>query len=263
MSYQFYNPAPVLFTLTGLVPAAGGSLTFYEVGTTTPKNTHSDPALSVLNSNPVLLDSAGRSATAIWLSGNYDVVLKAAGGATVWTRQVNAPTSAGATIPALVADQFLSNDGTNSIWQPVSQVPDASGSEGYTLGVAGGIATWLAPTVIAETTTVTGNNLTIGALGGKFSIQTGSRTGANAGGRTQTVSVTFATPFTATPFIGVQLANPSGLSTFTNQPSSRLSSKSTSGFTVVWVMGEIDDSQGGYDFNAAVVFDFVAMGLTA
>jgi len=263
MSYQFYNPAPVLFTLTGLVPAAGGSLTFYEVGTTTPKDTWSNPALSVLNSNPVLLDSAGRSATAIWLDGNYDVVLKDATGATVWTRQVNAPTSAGTTIPTLVADQFLSNDGTNLIWQPVSQVPDTSGSEGYTLAVAGGIATWVAPTVIAETTTVDGNNLTIGATGGNFSIQTGTATGVNAGGRTQSKAVVFATPFTATPFVTLSLTNPSSLASGTNNPSHRISSLSTSGFTVTFVMGEVDDSQAIYDFNAAVIFDFVAIGLIA
>ena len=54
-------------------PLAGGSVNFYEVGTTTPKNTYQDSALSVVNTNPVILDSAGRAT--IWGSGNYRQVL--------------------------------------------------------------------------------------------------------------------------------------------------------------------------------------------
>lgn len=42
-------------------PLAGGSVYFYVPGTTTPKQTWSNPSLTVLNANPVVLDSAGRA----------------------------------------------------------------------------------------------------------------------------------------------------------------------------------------------------------
>jgi len=54
-------------------PLAGGYVYFYEVGTTTPKATYQDLALSVANANPVILDSAGRAT--IWGSGNYRQML--------------------------------------------------------------------------------------------------------------------------------------------------------------------------------------------
>ncbi len=54
-------------------PLAAGLVYFYEVGTTTPKATYLDQALSVANSNPVLLNSAGRAT--IWGSGNYRQVV--------------------------------------------------------------------------------------------------------------------------------------------------------------------------------------------
>lgn len=265
MSYQLLEPGRVFFTLTALEIAAGGSLTFYEVGTTTPKATYSNPALTILNSNPLILNSAGRSVNAAWGTGNYDVVLKDSAGATVWTRQVNSQVQAGSTIPALSASKFLTNDGTNLSWQPVSQVPDTSGSEGSVLTVAGGLATWVAPAVAPTfAIVVSGNSTTITGTGGKLRYLAGSATGVNAGGRTQTVTVTFPSAFSATPVIaGITLTNASSLATFTNQPSARVSSVSATGFTVVWVMGEIDDTQAGYDFNAAVSFSYLAIGPVA
>ena len=265
MSYQLLEPGRVYFNLTGLEIAAGGSLTFYEVGTTTPKNTHSDPALTILNSNPVVLNSAGRAAVEIWGTGNYDVVLKDADGATVWTREVNSQVQAGSTIPALVADEFLTSDGTTLSWQPVLQVPDPSGSENAILTVAGGIPTWIAPAAAEDfDIVVDGNTATIDGTGGKLRWLVGSATGVNAGGRVQTVNVTFASPFSSTPVIAsVQLNNAAALASFTNQPRARVSSVSTTGFTVVWVMGEIDDTQSGYDFSAAVQFSYLAIGPVA
>jgi hypothetical protein len=45
---------------SGGLPYAGGALTFYASGTTTLLNTYQDKALTIANSNPVVLDSAGR-----------------------------------------------------------------------------------------------------------------------------------------------------------------------------------------------------------
>lgn len=63
-------------------PLAGGSVQFYEPGTTTPKTTYQDPALSVPNSNPVILDAAGRAT--IWGSGSFRQVLTDVFGTLIW-----------------------------------------------------------------------------------------------------------------------------------------------------------------------------------
>ena len=64
-------------------PCNGCLIYFYEVGTTTLKNTYSNEALSTPNTNPLVLNSAGRSATQVWFSGRYRVVVKSAAGVTI------------------------------------------------------------------------------------------------------------------------------------------------------------------------------------
>ena len=58
-----------------------GKLYFYEVGTTTAKNTYSDSSLTTANANPVVLSSAGIAT--VFLNGNYDLVIKTSADATV------------------------------------------------------------------------------------------------------------------------------------------------------------------------------------
>lgn len=135
-AFQFLNPAPVLFTINGVEPVAGGTLSFFDEGTTNPRNTWSDPALTTLNANPLVLDAGGRSSAAIWLDGDYTVVLRDAIGDEVWSRIVRSDVVAGLSIPAL-APGFLTNDLTNLIWQARLEVPDPTGSAGYYLSTDG------------------------------------------------------------------------------------------------------------------------------
>lgn len=65
-------------------PLSGGALHTYEAGTTTPKDTFQDPQGTAKHPNPVVLDSRGEAAV-YWGTGTYKLVLKDAGGATVWT----------------------------------------------------------------------------------------------------------------------------------------------------------------------------------
>lgn len=81
--YQFYNPAPVFFDLLGIAPVAGGSLAFYEISTTTPKDTWSDVDKITLNVNPVPLDASGRSSLNIFMDGDYTVICTDSLGATI------------------------------------------------------------------------------------------------------------------------------------------------------------------------------------
>src|SRR5260370_370679 len=67
-------------------PLAGGSVSFFIPGTTTPKNTWQDAGETTLNTNPVTLDSAGRAI--IFGSGNYRQIVKDSLGNTIWDQVV-------------------------------------------------------------------------------------------------------------------------------------------------------------------------------
>jgi hypothetical protein len=54
-------------------PLAGGKVYTYSTGTTTPKATYTTSAGTVANTNPVILDSAGRAS--IWLNGFYTIAV--------------------------------------------------------------------------------------------------------------------------------------------------------------------------------------------
>jgi hypothetical protein len=59
-------------------PMAGGTLATYVPGTTTPKATYQNEALTAQNTNPVVLDSSGRAI--LWGDGLYRTVLRDAAG---------------------------------------------------------------------------------------------------------------------------------------------------------------------------------------
>lgn len=69
------------------VPLSGGMLYTYQAGTTTPATTYTTSAGNVANSNPIVLDAAGRTPQEIWLTAGstYKFVLKDSGGATLGT----------------------------------------------------------------------------------------------------------------------------------------------------------------------------------
>lgn len=80
MSVQFRDPIGTL--LNGLaVPLAGGKLYFFTSLTSTPLATFSDDGLTIPNTNPIVLDSEGRTSVQIFLQdADYKVILKNAAG---------------------------------------------------------------------------------------------------------------------------------------------------------------------------------------
>ena len=70
-------------------PYAAGKVYFYVPGTTTPKATWVDTNATTLNSNPVVLDSAGRAL--IYGSGQYREVLQDQFGNIIWDQLTWAP----------------------------------------------------------------------------------------------------------------------------------------------------------------------------
>jgi hypothetical protein len=73
-------------------PYAGGSLASYIVGTSTPKATWLDPAGAALNTNPVILDAAGRCL--LWGDGDYRLILRDAAGNLIWDQPATTIVSA-------------------------------------------------------------------------------------------------------------------------------------------------------------------------
>lgn len=67
-------------------PLSAGSVYFYIPSTTTLKNTWQDEDETTLNTNPVVLDSAGRAV--IFGSGSYRQIVKDSDGNTIWDRLV-------------------------------------------------------------------------------------------------------------------------------------------------------------------------------
>ncbi len=69
------------------VVLSGGKLYTYDAGTTTPRATYTSASGAVANTNPIILDSAGRVAGEVWLTSNvnYKFVLKTANDTTLWT----------------------------------------------------------------------------------------------------------------------------------------------------------------------------------
>jgi hypothetical protein len=75
------NPCPQFCDANG-EPYAGGSLATFVTGTSTPKQTWSDPEQTVTNQNPIVLDAAGRCI--MYGDGDYRLVLNDAAGNLIW-----------------------------------------------------------------------------------------------------------------------------------------------------------------------------------
>lgn len=101
-------------------PLANGSVYFYAPGTTNPVTTYQDPAGSILNTNPVLLDSRGQAV--IWGNGTYRQVVKDCNGVTIWdqiTKDSNASLVGNLTDAAFVAGTDFTPGTTTSLTLPV------------------------------------------------------------------------------------------------------------------------------------------------
>lgn len=90
---RFINPVSQYSDGNG-IPLPGSKLSFFEPGTTTPKDTFSDSGLTTANTNPVIADADGRIPD-IFLSGTYKAVLKNSSDVTIWTRDPIGDTTEG------------------------------------------------------------------------------------------------------------------------------------------------------------------------
>lgn len=197
-AYRFYNPVPVIFDIYGIKPAIGGSLTFYEKGTTTPKQTWADQGLTTPNPNPLPLDGSGRPTTDIWLDGAYTVVAKNSAGVLIDEADIDSPVPPGISLPAPAAGKFIQGNGTQWVAVDLFLLPDPTGMDGYAV-VANGGAYGLQPFPVAPTLPVATGTGFIKVNGNLIKWGTGSAPATNA--RQSAVAVTFPTSAAIPPFL--------------------------------------------------------------
>lgn len=192
MAGRFNNPYPQFLDSTPEA-YAGGSLTFYASGTSTPQSVYSDEDLSTPLTNPVVLNAAGRAATDIFLQDlNYKVVLKDASDNVIWTAD-----------PVSARDSAL-----------IAKTLTGSGSPNGTVAGTAGSATilpdyyWDYTNHILYICTTTGNSSTAVWTAINASATTQSvpapqgRLTLTSGTPVLTTDVTAATAVYYTPFIG-------------------------------------------------------------
>jgi len=103
MAKPLQTPSPQFCDANGN-PYAGGTLATYIPGTTTPKDTWTDHTASALNTNPIVLDAAGRCV--LFGDGEYRIILRDSLG-------------------NLVFDQWTTSL-VSTFMQPVIMAPDAA-----------------------------------------------------------------------------------------------------------------------------------------
>lgn len=74
------------FSNTGQ-PLNGGLLYTYTAGTSAPEATYTSSAGNIANSNPIVLDSYGRTPNQVWLTGGvrYKFILKDSSAVQIWS----------------------------------------------------------------------------------------------------------------------------------------------------------------------------------
>lgn len=261
-SFRILNQAPQYLLADGSVNA-GGKLYFYETDLTTPKNTWSDEAMTTLNSNPVIMDAAGRTLTDVWGDGEYGVEMTTSLDVVIWTRNnVKASGDPGTEIPALVDGEFLTNNGSVLLWDAIRQVADPTGHAGEYYTTDGTLSFWQA-LVIPEVPTggVELPTSTTIKIGDRM-IQWGSEVMSITGTHTTSKAVVFGTPFTSAP-------TPLGLTNMTGgitplgaQGTGAAQAVTSTGFTINWDVN-INSSDAGWNISIAPTIAWAFVGPVA
>jgi hypothetical protein len=233
-------------------PYAGGTFATYVSGTTTPKDTWQDPGGTILNTNPIILDAAGRCI--VWGDGLYRCVLHDADGNLVFDEPsttlvsaamvpvVSAPTIADAVellgiqdlIDAAVTGERARAEAAEAALSAaiIAETSRAAAAEGALLAA-----------INAETARAEAAEAAILAAGHGF--QSGQAT-ANAAGQ---VRVSFSPAFSSPPKVATAIAGNAlvGFSVAVNVDAA--------GFDAFVVF-----SGGGGTTPAAIAFDWIAVG---
>jgi hypothetical protein len=112
INISYFAGAGAQFFDANGAPLTGGLLYTYLAGTTTPVTTYTSPSGAVNNTNPIVLDAAGRTPNEIWVNGGvfYKFVLKSSTFVTIGTYD-NIPAVGDIT----TATTLITVSGTNSL----------------------------------------------------------------------------------------------------------------------------------------------------
>jgi len=118
---RYISPQAQYFDSIG-VPLNGGKLFFYEPSTLVLKNTYSDVALTIPNTNPIILAASGSPVVDIWMDGVYRVILRDANDNVIWDKD-----PVGGDSGSLIAY----SDWVNGIDYPVGEIVTGSNGRYY------------------------------------------------------------------------------------------------------------------------------------
>ncbi len=159
-------------------PLASGTVTFYIPGTSTLKNTWSNSAQTILNTNPVVLDSGGRAV--IYGSGAYRQVVQDQNGNVVWDQLTSDTSSAsnlgwGATSSGTANTQTISAGTFTGVdGQTLYFLAGYTNTGSMTLNVNGTGATGVLKDGAGGPIFLTGGEVVAGAIiGVTYSVATG------------------------------------------------------------------------------------------
>ena len=208
-------PSPELqFCDANGLPYAAGTIDTFVPGTATPKSTWSEDTGTTLNTNPIILDSAGRCI--IYGDGAYRLILKDANGTLIWDQDTNTLVSA-AMAPVVIAATIADAQVLLGI------VDEAAALATLTAGLAAEVtrATAAEAVLTAADATLTANlaaetaariaadatlTAAIAALGG-----TGLKSGTGQTDGTGHVRITYGTPFATATDSAVATISAGGL----------------------------------------------------
>lgn len=269
-SSVFTDPSPQYRTATGDV-CAGGTLKFFASGTLNAQDVYSDSALTTNIGAVISLGSDGRATggsgtITVYLDDalQYRAQLYDANGALQWdTDPVNPQATGGSTIPALVAGDFLSNDGSQLLWDVIRQLPDPTGHANQILSTDGTNFTFIAKPADGANAAVTlgSGSLRIGGTGGDdFLIQWGTGTAPASGTHTTTVNITYPTTFKTFVHVGVSVTQ-QNFSQSDYLAATATIFRSVSGFS--FLANTLSGSATAGNITSDVPFSWIAFGTIA
>ncbi len=267
-AFRLFSKLDTFNGLTGQL-VENGYLTFCLAGTTTPTNVYGSIDLDPNNGSTVDLDSSGRPDVDVWGDGDVSYFVELFDADDVKQGEVDnvgIPGGAVESLPTLLPNGFLTNDGGVLSWVSIREVPDPTGQADKVLSTDGTVLTWVAqaePPAPATPADIDVQSASFraadtGTPATSFFMQQGSGSAVASGSHTTSASVVFATPFLATPKVFFQ-ATGGGVTGDGYQPILSRTAVSTTGFTVGVNINE-GGTGGGTNISAAVAFDWVAFG---
>lgn len=259
--FRLFKPFTSFFTDQGTLNT-GGYFRFFETGTSTPKDVYDAPEAGTNLGSEVDIDVSGRPEDDIWGEGVYRVRMYDENDVLqdeFDNVQAEAPDDDILPDPAGNAGKTLVSDGAAYVLEDISGrlLPDPTGHADEFVTTDGETYS-LAPIEIPEAP-----ELDLSAAGLDFNqSEAGSVTTASYSDRSASVNVTYAKDWDEAPEVYVTVTS-GPHSAAGNQPTVKVTNKTTTGCAITFTLSELDDADAEWDFNSNVTADWRAFGMAA